>query len=145
MPIKVFGAMIFFGLVGLYVAGGILHGIITGEAIEYAIPFVYIFQSAGLSVAIAMMWALFFNESIIKKWRFFPRYILLSLSIATVLAISFFTFLAVPSEWVTPLLFVIAIVFAGITIFLTLNELHCRKTGERYVEILNAYKKNLSQ
>jgi len=145
MPIKVFAAMMFFGLIILYVIGGMLHNVLTGEVIEYAVPFIFVFQSAGLSIAIAAIWVLFFNESIIKKWRFFPRYILFALSTMAVLAISFFTFLNVPSEWSTSLLIATLTIFIGTTIFLSINELYYRKTGERYVEILNVYKKGLEQ
>jgi len=145
MPIKIFGAMIFFGLVGLYMAGGVLHIIITGERIAYTVPFVYLLQSAGLSIVFATLWALFFDENIIKKWRFFPRYILFALSIITLLAVSFFTFLAVPVQWASSLLFVFLAVFSVTTIFLSLNELYFKKTGERYVEMLNTYKKSLPQ
>jgi len=145
MPIKVFASMMFFGLIILYVVGGILHNLLTGEVIEYAIPFIFVFQSAGLSIIIAAIWTLFFNENIIKKWRFFPRYTLFAPSTMILLAISFFTFLEIPTEWVVSLLIATSTVFIGTTIFLSINELYYRKTGERYVEILNVYKKSLEQ
>ena len=145
MPVKFFAAMIFFGLIALYVVSGILNSVIMGEAVEYFIPFVFVFQSMGLSIIIAILWALFFSEVIIKKWRFFRRYALFSLSILILLVICFFTFLTVPAEWARIWFFVTLVVFAGTTIFLSLNELYYKKTGERYMEILNAYKKNLPQ
>jgi len=145
MPIKFFAAMIFFGLIALYVAGGILHAAITGDTIEYAVPFIFVFQSMGLSIAIAMLWALFFGEATGKKWRFFVRYTIFSLLMLILLVICFFTFLAIPIEWAYALSSVALTVFVGTTVFLSLNELYYKRTGERYLEILNAYKKNLPQ
>ena len=143
MPIKFFAAMAFFGLIALYVAGGILYVIVTGNAIEYAVPFVYVLQSAVLSLVIAALWALFFNETVSKRWRFFLRYTLFSLILFALLTVCFFTFLAIPSEWVKLVLAAAVVVFIGTTIFLTINELHYRKTGERYMEILNVYKRDV--
>ena len=145
MPIKFFAAMIFFGLIVLYVASGILNSIIMGEIVEYAIPFVFVLQSMGLSIVIAMLWAFFFSDVVIKKWRFFKRYTLFALSMLVTLVICFFTILAVPTEWAKTWFFVTLVVFTGTTIFFSLNELYYKRTGERYMEILNAYKKNLPQ
>ena len=145
MPVKFFAAMIFFGLITLYVVSGILNAVIMGETIEYAVPFVFVFQSMGLSIVIAVLWAFFFSDIIISKWRFFKRYILFALLMLILLVTCFFTFLAVPAEWTIIWFLVTMIVFTGATIFLSLNELHYKKTGERYMEILNAYKKNFSQ
>jgi len=143
MPIKVFAAMIFFGLIGLYVASGILYATVMGGVVEYAVPFVFVFQSAGMSAVIALLWALFFSEGILKNRRFFLRYTLFTLSLLLVLAICFFTFLAVPIEWARLWFLVAFVIVAGVTVFLSFNEFYLKKTGERYVEILNAYKKNL--
>ena len=145
MPIKFFAAMAFFGLIALYVVSGMLYVVITGNTIEYAVPFMFVFQSMVMSIVIAIFWSLFFNETISRKWRFFLRYILFSLSLFAFLTVCFFTFLAIPAEWVVHMFFVSIVVFIGTTIFLTINELHYRKTGERYMEILNVYKKNLTQ
>ena len=145
MPIKVFAAMAFFGLICLYVVGGILYVVTTGEAIEFAIPFVFIFQSMGLSIVVAILWSLFFNQNIAKKWRFFLRYTLFALLMLALLAICFLTFLAIPTEWVRPLLFAALAFFAGTSVFVSLNELAYKKTGERYMETLKAYKKTLPQ
>ena len=143
MPIKIFAAMIFFGLIVLYVISGIINAVILGEAIEYAIPFVFVFQSMGLSIVISLLWALFFNNVVIKKWRFLHRYILFAMSILILLVACFFTFLAAPTEWAKAWFFVTMVVFIGTTIFFSLNELYYKKTGEQYMEILNTYKKNL--
>jgi len=145
MPIKVFAAMMFFGLIVLYVVSGIAYAIITGQAIDYAVPFVFIFQSLGLSVVIALLWELLFNESIIKNWRFFRRYTMFSLSMLTLLMVCFFTFLAVPIEWARYWMFATLAFFAGTTVFFSLNELHYKKTGEQYMAVLNTYKKSLPQ
>ena len=146
IPIKVFAAMIFCGMIGLYVASGVLYAAITGSTLEHAaIPFVFVFQSAGITIVISLLWALFFNESLFKKQRFFMRYTLFSLSMFAILTVCFFTFLAVPAEWARFWLLATLIVFAGTTVFMSLNELFYRKTGERYVEILNTYKKSLQQ
>ena len=145
MPIKVFAAMIFFGLIGLYVASGILYTFFTGEAIAYAVPFVFIFQSAGISAVVALLWGLIFSGSTVRKSRFFLRYILFALLLFTALIICFFTFLAVPISWVWFWFGATFTIFLGVTVFLGLNELYYKKTGTRYVEILNTYKKSLPQ
>jgi len=145
MPIKVFAAMMFFGLIVLYVLSGMLYSTFTGQVVEYAVPFVFIFQSLGLSIVIALLWPLFFSETFIKKWRFFQRYSMFAVSMFTLLVACFYTFLAVPTEWARFWLLATLAFFAGTTVFFSLNELYYRKTGERYMEILNAYKSNLSQ
>jgi len=144
MPMKFFAAMIFFGLVALYVVGGVAHSIITNEAIEYAIPFVYILHSMILSLVFSVIWALFFSEEAGRRWRFFMRYTLFATIIFLTLIVSFFTFLAIPAEWAAALLLVMLVVFVGATSFLSVNEMYYRKTGERYMEILNSYKKSIS-
>jgi len=144
MPIKVFAAMIFFGLVGLYVSSGVLYTFFTGEAIAYAVPFVFIIQSAGISAVVALLWGLIFRSAV-RKSRFFLRYILFALLLLTTLVICFFTFLAVPISWVWFWFGATFTIFLGVTVFLGLNELYYKKTGQRYVEILNTYKKSLPQ
>ena len=145
MPVKVFAAMIFFGLIVLYVVSGILYTTITGDTIIQAIPFVFIFQSAGISVVIALLWGLFFGGSTVRKSRFFLRYILFALLMLTTIVVCFFTFLAVPMEWTWFWFLSISIIFIGTTVFLSFNELYYKRTGEQYVEILNTYKKSLPQ
>jgi hypothetical protein len=144
MPIKFFAAMIFFGFIVLYVIGGIAYSIITDNRIETAVPFIFIFQSIGLSVVIALVGSLFFNDIIIKGSRFFVRYFLFALLTFVLLTTSFLTFLSIPAEWVVFLFVTLLALFIGITIFLVINEQYFKKTGERYVSILNAYQKNLS-
>ena len=145
MPIKIFAAMILCGLIMLYVVSGISYSIITGEVIEYTIPFAFVFQSMGISIVVSLLWGLFFHESMSKKWRFFPRYFLFSLIMLTILSISFFTILTVPLEWTIFWQGAVIIVFIGTTTFLSINEIYYRKTGERYLQALNTYKASISQ
>ena len=135
--------MMFFGLIVMYVLSGMLYTALTGQAIEHSVPFMFIFQSLGLSLVISLLWALFFNEIFIKKLRFFQRYTMFSLSMLILLAVCFFTFLAVPAEWARFWMFATLMFFAGTTVFFSLNELHYKKTGERYMEMLNTYKNTL--
>jgi len=143
MPMKLFAAMIFFGLIALYVVGGMAHSIVMNEVIEHAVPFIYILQSMILSLVLSVIWALFFSDEAGKKWRFFIRYTLFSIIMFTTLIVCFFTFLAIPDEWAGTLLLVASVVFVGVTLFLSVNEIYYRKTGERYMEILAAYKKDV--
>jgi len=144
MPMKFFATMMFFGLIALYVVAGMAQSIIANEAIEYAVPFIYILQSTILSLVFSVIWALFFSEEASKRWRFFIRYGLFAIIVFAALIISFFAFLAIPTEWAWTLLLVAVVVFFGVTVFLSVNEMYYRKTGERYMEMLNSYKKSIS-
>jgi phosphatidylserine synthase len=140
MPLKAFAAGIFSGLMILYMITGFVFAGFTGEAFNYSIPFIFVFQGLILSILISILWGLFFSNVIIKKWRFFLRHIMFELSLLSLLAICFFTFLAIPTEWSKLWLIVAGILAFGVIILSSLSEMYFKKTGKHYTEMLKAYK-----
>ena len=145
MPMKLIAGGVLFGLVGFYMVVGTLYARFTGAEFEYSIPFDFIWQGAALAIAIAVLWEVFFGETIIKKWRFFKRALLFNLSLVLLIVTCFFTSFALPTDWAHLWLIGAVIITLGMAVMSGLNELYYKKTGERYVEILNAYKKSLPQ
>ena len=144
MPLKIFAALMFTGLIGIYIVTAILHSIFTEDAMTSSISFVYLFQSVILSMLLSLFWSACFGQKIISHWRFFPRYVLFATSMILLLTISLFTFLTLPSHWTKSLFLLTLILFtSGVTVFLGLNEYLHKKTGERYLSILNEYQKTL--
>ena len=145
MPMKLIAGGVLFGLIGFYMVVGSLYAHFSGTEFEHSIPFAFIWQGAALAIAIAILWEVFFGETIIKKWRFFKRALMFNTSLISLIAICFLTSFALPTDWAYLwLIGTVAITF-GIAVMSGLNELYYKKTGERYVEILNAYKKSLPQ
>lgn len=146
MPLKIFAALMFAGLIGLYVATAILQHLFTGESITSYIPFLYLFHSVILSVVCAILWSVCLHHTLFKKWRFFPRYLLFAALMISLLSFSLFTFLALPEHWMPSSFFLVLCCFTGgITVFFALNEHMHKKTGERYLNVLSEYQKTLPQ
>ncbi|MCL1842468.1 MAG: hypothetical protein FWF79_01510 [Defluviitaleaceae bacterium] len=145
MPIKAFAAMVFAGIMILYMVSSVAYGIITGEAAEYAIPFVFVVQGALLATVISALWSVFLGDALIKKWRFSKRLIMFKLSLVPFLALCFFTFLAIPDGWTMPWFISILAVSVFVVILAMLSEVYFKKTGERYTEALKQYKERTSQ
>ena len=142
MPVKVFAAMIFSGFMILYMVSGILYAVFTVEAFDYSIPFVFVLQGLGLSLAISVIWGIFYSDVLIKKWRFFRRNLAFALSILSFLAVCFITFLAIPADWAKPWIITAFIITIGVIMLFSLNEMYYRKTGKHYTEVLKIYKEN---
>jgi len=143
MPMKLIAGGVLFGLIAFYMVVGAIYAWFTGAEFEYSIPFAFIWQGAALAVAIAVLWEVFFGEMIIKKWRFFKRAIVFNISLIALIAICFLTSFALPTDWAYLWLIGVGVITLGIAVMSGLNELYYKKTGERYVEILNAYKESL--
>jgi len=143
VPFKAFGAMIFSGLIILYMVSVFIYNIVTGNELEYSIPFILVLQGIGLSVLISLLWSLFFSNVIIKKWRFFIRHILFELSMLVLIAVSVLTFLAIPMDITKLWLIAIGAVFVFVIILFGLCEMYYKKTGKRYTEILKAYQETI--
>jgi len=139
IPFKTFASMVFAGIMILYMVSSFLYATVTGVEFDYTIPFIFILQGLGLSVMISLLWGLFFSNVLIKKWRFFTRHILFELSLIILLAICFFTFLAIPTDWAKLWLIVIGIVSVFVIVLFGICEMYYKKTGKRYTEILKAY------
>ena len=145
MPMKLIAGGVLFGLIGFYMVVGTLYARFTGAEFAYSIPFAFIWQGAALAVAIALLWEVCFGERIIQKWRFVKRALLFNTSLTLLIAICFLTSFALPTDWAYLWLIGAGILALGIAVMSGLNELYYKKTGERYVELLNAYKKSLPQ
>jgi len=145
MPMKLIAGGILFGLIGFYMVVGMLYARFTGVAFEHSVPFAFIWQGAILAVAIAILWEMFFGEAIIKKWRFFKRALFFNVSLVFLVALCFLTSFALPTDWAHLWLIGTGSISLGIAVISALNEIYYKKTGARYVEILNTYKKSLPQ
>ncbi|MCL2592828.1 MAG: hypothetical protein FWD82_05625 [Defluviitaleaceae bacterium] len=139
-PIKAFAAIMFAGLICLYMVSGILYAFFTGAEISHSIPFVFIIQGMGLTLAIAILRELVFADFIIKKWRFFQRVIAFSILLIILLGICTLTFLAIPTEWSALWLISASILALGVTVISGISEIYYRKTGAWYNEMLRVYK-----
>jgi phosphatidylserine synthase len=140
LPIKAMAAMIFAGLMCLYMLSGILYAGVTGVEFNYMIPFIFVLQGLGLSVLIAILWELFFSNTVIKKWRFFLRHVMFEISLLALLAVCFLTFSAIPTDWAKLWLIAAGSVAVGIIAISGIGEMYYKKTGKRYTEILRNYK-----
>lgn len=143
MPVKTFAAMIFTGLMCLYMVTGSLYAAILEEPFDYTIPFVFVLQGLVLALLTSALWAVFIGEAVIPKMRYFPRLILFSLSLLFLLAVCFLLFLAIPIAWAKLWLIVTVCVTAGVIALSILSEVHLKVTGKRYTEILNEYKSKI--
>jgi len=143
VPLKAFAAMILAGFVILYMVSGTIYAMSTGEAFEYSIPFVFIIQGAVMASLISVLWGIFLSDAIIKEWRFFKRFIAFKMSLVPLLALCFFTFLAIPADWTIPWFITVVGISIGVVALAIVSEAYFRKTGKKYTEALSLYKKNL--
>jgi phosphoglycerol transferase MdoB-like AlkP superfamily enzyme len=144
MPIKTYAALIFTGLICLYMISGVLYAQLSGAVFSYTIPFVFVLQGLVLSLLISILWSVFISDVLIKKLRFFARFLLFGLSLLVLLSLCLLTFLAVPTNWAKLWLIVIAAVVFGIVILSCLSEMYYRKTGKLYTEALALYKAEMA-
>ena len=144
IPFKAFGSMIFAGLMILYMVSGVLFSIVTGEAFAYEIPFVFVFQGLLLASLISLIWGVLFNDTIIRKWRYFSRLIVFCISLMVLLAICFMTFMAIPTDWANLWMITTGCVGIFVIVLSIITEVYYKVTGKRYTEILNHYKADIS-
>ena len=145
MPLKIFGSMIFTGFIILYMISGVVYAYISDEAFSYAVPFVFILQGLLLAAMTSLLWGVLFSDVIIKKWRYFQRLIVFSVSLMTLLAVCLLTFVAVPSEWANLWLLTNGCIGVGLIVFSVISEIRFKSTGRRYTEMLNIYKSSKFQ
>jgi hypothetical protein len=143
MPLKIFGAAIFSGFIILYMVSSVLYARVTGEAFSYAIPFVFVLQGLLLAALISLFWGLLFSGVLIKKWRYFPRIVIFSLSVMALLAACFLTFMAIPTDWAGFWLTTNGVVGLGLIVFSVIGEMHFQATGKRYTEILKNFQASI--
>ena len=146
MPMKLVAGGIFFGFLAIYMILVTITARVTGAELEYSVPFYIIIQGAGLSVAVSSMVEMFFGENfgikIIKNMRFFKRMLWFGLALVWLLIMCMlmpFAFLL----WNWNYFLLIGIIVSVMSIIVVaITEMYYRKTGERYTELLRAYKEN---
>jgi len=143
LRIKTPAAMIFSGLICLYVVAGFLYGAFFESEFVFAIPFIFILEAVGLSLLISILWGVFFTDEVIKKWRYFPRLILFSLSLLALLFICLLVFFAFHTNEAKLWLIVAGAFAAGVAGLSVICEIYFRVTGKRYTEILKEYKADI--
>jgi hypothetical protein len=144
VPMKAYAALIFAGMIWLYVVSGVLYAQLTGAAFDYSIPFLFILQGLVLSMLISTLWSVFISDVLIKKLRFFARFLLFGFSLMILLSLCFLTFFAIPTNWAKLWLAVTAVIVFGIVILSCLSEIYFRKTGKLYTEALALYKAEMA-
>ncbi|MCL2373600.1 MAG: hypothetical protein FWC78_09415 [Defluviitaleaceae bacterium] len=140
MPIKLIAGGILFGIIGFYMVVGSLYAHFTEAEFEYSIPFAFIVQGAVLAVAVALLWVILFGDTVIKKWRFFKRALVFNALLVALVAICFVTSIVLPLGWAHLWLVGTVVICLGISIMSGLNEIYCRRTGQRYNEMLRIFK-----
>ena len=141
LRIKTLAAMVFSGLLCLYVAAGYLYAIFIHEGpFNFTVPFVFVLEGLVLSILISILWGVFFTDEFIKKWRYFPRLIVFSLIMMILLSVCVLVFVAIPTYWAKLWWIVIGAFMAGLVCLSVLCEIYFRATGKRYTEILKEYK-----
>jgi len=139
-PIKMFAGAMFAGLICLYMISSILYTFFTGEEVTSSIPFTFVVQGLVLTLVIAILREVILGEFVIKKWRFFSRIVVFCIAMLMLLAISAFTFLAIPTELAYLWLASASALALGVTVIFGVSEIYYRKTGKWYNEVLRNYK-----
>ena len=141
-PVKAFAAMLFAGFICLYMVGGVIYANFVDASFDYTISFIHLLKGIGFSTLLSLLWGICFSDVVIKKWKFFHRYLLFDslagIVLVTLLLISYFTSM----DWLA-LWFIVAIIISIFTVVLALlREFHFRKTGAQYTELLRIYQAN---
>jgi len=140
MRIKTFAALLFAGMMCLYMIGGVFISYVLKLPFTFAIPFIFIIQGLILSAFISVLWGIFFSGEYIRKLRYFARLIIFSLLLLALLAVCFSIFFAIPTVWAKLWWVVAGCIEAGVAVLSIIAELYYRATGKRYTEILNNFK-----
>ena len=139
-PIKAFAAMMFAGLICLYMVSSVLYAFFTGAEIGRSIPFIFVVQGLGLTLVISILREIILGDWIIKTWRFFNRIVLFCVLLVALLIVCTLTFLAIPTEWSFLWLISASVLALGVTVIFGISEIYYRKTGQWYNEMLRIYK-----
>lgn len=144
VPVKSFAALIFTGLICLYMVTGSLGSTILNIPFDYTIPFVFALQGLVLAILISILRVVLLGDGVIKKMRYFPRLMIFSISLMALLAACLLVFLAIPTAWAKLWLIVAGCITAGVVVLSILGEMYFKATGKRYTEILNEYKSKIT-
>ena len=104
-------------------------------------PFIFILRDLLLAILIAVFWQIFLTDYIIKKMRYYLRIILFVGTLSILLFGFFAIFYVAPVDWAKLWLIIAGLFIILIAIISTACELYFKKTGKRYTEILEEYKK----
>ena len=140
MQIKTFAALLFAGMICLYMVGGAFVAYALHQPFAFAIPFIFILEGLVLSVLISILWGVFFSGLYVKQWRYFPRLVVFSSLLLLIFAMCFLVFFAIHTNWAKLWWIVAAGIEAGVIALSIVAELYYKTTGKRYTEILQAYK-----
>jgi hypothetical protein len=150
--IKAMSAFIFSGLILAYIIVDYLysiylHVLVKSEQnikhVEFVsnMPFIFILRDLLLAILIAVFWQIFLTDYVIKKMRYYLR-IILFVGVLSILMFGFFMiYYVAPMNWAKLWLFVAGLFVIMIAIISIVCELYFRKTGKRYTESLEEYKK----
>ena len=141
-PIKAFAAMLFAGFICLYMAGGVLYVNFVDTSFDYTISFIHLLKGIGFSTLLSLLWGISFSDVVIKKWKFFHRYLLFDFSLLILAALSFLISSLISIEWSALWLISAIILYIFAAVLALLCELHFRKTGDQYTELLKIYQAN---
>ena len=137
MPAKSLAALIFAGLMVLYVIAGYIVPAIQGAPFDFTVPFIFVIEGVVLSIAIAAAWQGLFAAN--RRWRFLPRLVVFCLLLVVLLALSVLVFFGWHTDWAKLWWIVVAAVMAGIVLVAIAGEIYYRVTGQRYTQLLRAY------
>jgi len=143
MPAKSLAALIFSGLMVLYVIAGYIVPAIQGASFGYTVPFIFVIEGVVLSIVIAAAWQALFADS--RRWRFLPRLAVFCLVLVVLLALSVLVFFGWHTDWAKLWWIVVAAIMAGIVIVAIVGELYYRATGQRYTQLLRDYQATTTQ
>jgi len=134
-------ALVFTGLILAYIILGFLFSTIEHVQFTNNMPFIFILRDLLLAILIAAFWQIFLTDFIIKKMRYYLR-IIFFVGILSILLFGFFMiFYVAPVDWAKLWLIIAGLFVILIAIISIVCELYFRKTGKRYTEKLEEYKK----
>lgn len=139
--IKVMAAFVFSGLILAYIISGVLYSAFKHVPFADNIPFIFILRDLLLAILIAAFWQIFLTDSFIKKMRYYLRIILFVGTLSVLLFGFFMIYYVSPMDWAKLWLIIAGLFVLLLAIISIVFELYFRKTGKRYTEKLEEYKK----
>jgi hypothetical protein len=143
-PLKAFTTLLFAGLMGIYMIGGLIYAHFFNDTFDYSISFIHLLQSFGFVIIVSLIWGLCFSRTLIKKWKFFQRQLLFDVLLAFLVVGCFFLFSVISSDGNTLWLIVSGIHIIYMMILSLIVEWYFKKTGEQYTELLKIYQANMN-
>ena len=132
MPAKNLAALVFAGLMCLYMVAGALMPVVRGARFNYTIPFVFVVQGLVLAVVAAAAWLGLLRNTTPHKWPYLPRLAAFSGLLVVALAACLLTFFLMPTDWAKLWLIVAAAVMAGVVALSAAGEAYFKSTGHRH-------------